>query len=434
MAFTPLQTIRARSGAARVFLAALFAAGFLSSCRPIVDLPVLSTINGLDHKYYVDEKHYGKIFQTIWTGINNNYVFWELEPLEYWDQVWDTYKPKFDRLGTGGADDALAIQYFREMFEPLKEGHLRLEMFQGSAPEPAYELRPGRDRVDARFNGTGDDRNPFLAFSGFSYYQTLVPPTVRPAGGINIREVQSVPNYTGAAVKGKINLGDGTYIAYFYFNQFSFSNGTGSPGAAAYRAFLAGFVDNPGCRGLIFDVRGNTGGNAKDIALLLGPLLSDNLTVAHIRYKKGEGRLNYLPWTPWVIEAAAPENRIVRAGELPIVALVNDYSASCAEILALALKTMPHGELVGTCTFGATGLRFGDSPIVLSGGSFNVVAGNTEWRITEAGFQTRGPDFTNYEAAGIEPAFIVPFSQSDFAAGNDAQLEKAMLLIQERGR
>ena len=198
---------------------------------------------------------------------------------------------------------------------------------------------------------------------------------------------------------------------------------------AAYRAFVSALVDNPLCRGLIFDLRGNTGGNAKDLSLLLERLLPGDLTVAHIRYKKGEGRLNYLPWAPWILKAASPADRITRAGELPIVALINDYSASCAEILALALKIMPNGILVGTRTFGATGLRFGDSPIVLSGGSFNVVAGNTEWRITEAGFQTRGPDFTNYEAVGIEPDFIVPFSKNDFIAGHDAQLEKAVDLI-----
>jgi C-terminal processing protease CtpA/Prc len=119
--------------------------------------------------------------------------------------------------------------------------------------------------------------------------------------------------------------------------------------------------------------------------------------------------------------------------DVPVVALVNDYSVSAGEVVPMAIRAMPKGHIIGTQTFGAMGGRYGDvSPAVANGGSFENRSSISLWyQVTQAGFQTKGADGASYEGVGIMPDEIVAFDWAEFygngaGSGRDRQLLAAI--------
>ena len=92
-----------------------------------------------------------------------------------------------------------------------------------------------------------------------------------------------------------------------------------------------------GMKGLIIDLRGNPGGTLSSVVEISRMLLPEGLIV-YMEDKKGE-REEY---------ACDGKHQL----EVPLVVLINENSASAAEILAGAIKDYGIGTLVGTTTFG----------------------------------------------------------------------------------
>jgi hypothetical protein len=429
-------------------LAALYA-----GCRQDIDLIPINEKDGLEdfRTYITTSDSYSAIFKAFWQGMNENYVFWDVEPTGYWDDMWNTYKPKFDALGkweyAGTQNAETARDYIAEMVAPLKDGHLSIE-FDGSVlSENKRLIDAARDRVDVRYplvNGKPPNNSPREAFawnnwlgeesasnkSNWNYFVNLIRPNYAiPGSGNGVR----VGNFHIAIAK--IDTGPDPsvstqdYIIYLGFNMFFITENLGVTDnqehkivALVLEQYLDAVLDE-NCKGVIYDLRGNSGGANTDIPLLLSPLLTKDLHFAYTRTKKGANRLNYMPWAPYIIKAT-PESgpRAVNAGDIPIVALINDYSISCGELMPLAIKSMPHGYLIGTTTWGATGPRWGDtSPSATHDGSFT---GNKLWvNVIEAGWQTKGLNFESYEGIGIKPNEEIEFDWNEFRnGGKDRQL------------
>ena len=161
-------------------------------------------------------------------------------------------------------------------------------------------------------------------------------------------------------VKGKILHSDGGDIAYLSFNYTflpDFLNCTmNEVGSTAANDFMNDFLSeaffyDPNVKGIIIDVRGNTGGRQESIGYLLGRLIDTPLTYGYARYKAGEGRLDYTPWTPIQLMPAPVGKR--RLDNIPIVLIVNSGSLSSAEFLTMAVKALPNGTVVGERTNGS---------------------------------------------------------------------------------
>jgi C-terminal processing protease CtpA/Prc len=182
-------------------------------------------------------------------------------------------------------------------------------------------------------------------------------------------------------------------------------------------------------------LRGNFGGAARDVDLLLNRLIHQPLLFAYTRYKNGLNRLDYKPWIPWYINPhPVPAERV--QNDIPVVALVNDYSISCGEFAPMAIRAMPKGYLIGTQTFGAAGPRLGDvSPAAANGGSFENRSSASLWSpMTQAGWQTKCADGASYEGVGIRPDEVVEFDWAEFygdgaGSGRDRQLLTAICHI-----
>ena len=157
-------------------------------------------------------------------------------------------------------------------------------------------------------------------------------------------------------------------------------------------------------KGLIIDLRGNTGGLLTN-AIIIANLFIGNGKIVSIVSKNGKKNdINAQMNVPVITK--------------PTVVLVDGASASASEILSGALKDNKKAVLVGTKTFGK-GLVQQIVPL----------PNETGINITIAKYLT--PNGSDINKKGIEPDYKVEYTLSDFKKHNDTQLKKAECLINE---
>lgn len=109
---------------------------------------------------YLDDGTWSGIFEGYWHGMNENYVFWDVDGTD-WDRVYSEYLPKFQALGKYDDDDGkneTAARYFYDISCNLSDGHygftlhLDDQMFSGGAD---FTVMPGFNRL-AKANGYSD--------------------------------------------------------------------------------------------------------------------------------------------------------------------------------------------------------------------------------------------------------------------------------------
>jgi hypothetical protein len=77
---------------------------------------------------------YTEIFEAFWNGMNTNYMFWDIEKVN-WDNMYKTYKSRFEYLDQQKSDPKSAekaVQYLVDMTKDLADSHLSLT-FNGIA-------------------------------------------------------------------------------------------------------------------------------------------------------------------------------------------------------------------------------------------------------------------------------------------------------------
>ena len=105
--------------------------------------------------------------------------------------------------------------------------------------------------------------------------------------------------------------------------------------------------------------------------------------------------------------------------DIPVVVLVNKYSASASEILSGAIKDYGIGTLVGTTTYG--------KGIVQR--IFDLKDG-TAIKLTVSNYYT--PNGSDIHGVGIEPDIEVEFDADAYAEDKtDNQLDKAVEVLKE---
>ena len=158
-----------------------------------------------------------------------------------------------------------------------------------------------------------------------------------------------------------------------------------------------------GMKGLIIDLRGNPGGSVTSVCAVAEHLLPEGL-IFYMEDKDGNR-------TEYTCEGAD--------FDLPLVVLVNEYSASAAEILSGAIKDSGIGKLVGKKTFGKGIVQ---DVISLQDGS--------AIKLTIANYYTRGGN--DIHLKGIEPDVEVELDADAYLEDKtDTQLDKAVEMILE---
>jgi tricorn protease len=153
---------------------------------------------------------------------------------------------------------------------------------------------------------------------------------------------------------------------------------------------------------LIIDVRFNGGGRIHDELLSI--------------LKRRLYALEQYRGTP-------PFTQPFQVWQKPTVVLINEFSASDAEIFPKAFRDLGLGKLVGVPTYGG----------VIGTYNVTLIDGTTFFRVPVTGWRTL--DGVNLENYGVKPDFLVEHSPEDNANENDLQLKTAVdLLLKELGK
>lgn len=187
-----------------------------------------------------------------------------------------------------------------------------------------------------------------------------------------------------------------------YISIRSFKENTPEQFQTLYQEML-----DSGVEGFVFDVRNNGGGLVNSLEKVLDPLLPEG-TIAIATYRDGT--------TQTLVESDA------ESCELPMVVLVNENTASAAELFAASLHDFEKAELVGTTTFGKGIMQ--NTSSMPSGGALTL---------TVATYQTTRGEY--YHQVGITPDVEVQPGEEalDYEApdpNNDPQLAAALEQLQ----
>jgi len=357
---------------------------------------------------------FSEVFDSFWTGMNNNYVFWDIDPTD-WDQVYRTYKPKFANLKMEDSTDVkLSFKYFKEMTAGLVDGHYSIQFnspyLRDSLIDPGY----ARHMKSPDFHLYDIDSNFF--------FNTILDKRIGKANGMGVRLDTSSTFSPVRMVAGKINKD----ILYLYFSDCAVKINYENDMAKKLLDYFFTEIKQSDLRGIILDVRGNGGGNTEDVNFLLGHLTDRPYVFARSRGKGGIGRLDYTGW----IDVSVQPTKDAKAFNKPIIILADQSTGSAAESTVMAVRAFPGGKgrFVGERTIGAHGPRLGSLPL-------SVISNSGPFRFDMAksfgmGAQEfRYIDGKNTEGIGITPDVEVKYNKAALDRGEDPQLDKAISLI-----
>jgi carboxyl-terminal processing protease len=154
-------------------------------------------------------------------------------------------------------------------------------------------------------------------------------------------------------------------------------------------------------KALVIDLRGNYGGlfsNAVEIA----DMFLDNGDIVSIVNRERDRRAY----------TAHPGSITQKS----VVVLIDGGSASASEILAGALKDNHRATLIGSQSFGKGLVQ-----------KINTLSNNSGMNITISKYLT--PNGTDINKKGIEPNIKVPFTEADYLAQRDPQLNRAVQFL-----
>jgi hypothetical protein len=404
---------------------------------------------------------FASVFESFWTGMNNNYVFWDVDPTD-WDAVYDKYQPKFALLNIDSLSDKIkAYEYLTEMTANLVDGHYVIQInedFLKYSNGRQIAINPAATRHENEPDyHTDDNLNQYRFWGTFAnkYLRDDYQKGIAEVSKGNILQVLS-----GKVADTEKN------ILYFHFSGFNFwgyfsalanyGSVRDSVNPAAHFVsitdLLADFftaLEDHSLDGVVIDLRANGGGYNDDLNWLYGSkLVGKPFTIGSFRNKAGEGRLDYSTKVPFVV---APLEEVCSAKELaifptgfaattthpvtaPIVALADVNSVSNGEIMTMAISALPNGYFVGETTWGGHGSLMESAMMSYNGGQFSnnfLSLVYTPYRIFAY------TDGVVYEGKGFSPAnaprgYEVKYDSAAFAAGNDPQLEKAIEVITQQ--
>lgn len=186
-----------------------------------------------------------------------------------------------------------------------------------------------------------------------------------------------------------------------YLRLYQFVDHTGTD----VRDAIAGLLQQ-GMRALVLDLRGNSGGYLVELDRVLNTLLPRGLRV-YAQVRPG-GKVDVVRTTRSPLLPAT----------IPLIVLVDEGSASAAELLAAAIKENHRGTLVGAKTAGAV-----EASILhdLSDGSALSI---TAFRLT-TGMGVR------LEHTGVEPDVAAVLTATDLEVGVDRQFGTALQIARQ---
>ena len=154
--------------------------------------------------------------------------------------------------------------------------------------------------------------------------------------------------------------------------------------------------------GLVLDLRNNPGGLVSSVVKVASQFLDEGLVLYQI---DAQGRR-----TDWKVKSGG------KALDIPMVVLVNEFSASASEVLSGTLIDHGRATIIGTTTFGKGSVN-NLWPLGDGSGLYFTIA---RW-FTPSGVQIEG--------AGIDPDIV---QENPEDGSDDVQLDRAIEILQEQ--
>jgi carboxyl-terminal processing protease len=163
-------------------------------------------------------------------------------------------------------------------------------------------------------------------------------------------------------------------------------------------------AENP--KSMIIDLRGNGGGYIDGATYLAGEFLDEGQVVLYIKNREGKLQVQKV-------------NRKGRFTSIDLVLLVDEGTASAAEIFAGALQHYDRATVVGTQTYGKGTAQDVEKPVTWGGASIHITT--QKWLL---------PDkrWINHDDP-VYPDTEVKVNSEQLRKGEDSQLEEAKRLL-----
>lgn len=300
-------------------------------------------------------------FNTLWKVMDENYIYFPYKGIN-WDSLYKVYRPKVENQMT----DEELFNVMRDLIHELKDGHVsiysnfnvaRNDAFYADYPDNFNPAFVERQYLKGDYFTTGPLIHQFIDSIGYIYYESFV---------------------------NGVENDDLDYVLERFEN----------------------------CKGLILDLRGNTGGNLRNSYKLLGRFVPRKRMVGRSFMKNGKAHNAY---------SRATEMYAVPQGHYkftkPIVILTNRKCYSACNFFLGFMSTLPNVTIVGDRTGGGGGM-----PVTteLPNG----------WELHYTATYTELPDGFNIEH-GVPPDVSVNTGPQDELQGKDALIEKALELLRK---
>lgn len=302
-------------------------------------------------------------FEALWKIIDEHYCFFDYKQHEYgldWNAVYQKYRPRVDEHMSGEQ----LFEVLGNMLAELRDGHVNL----GTSYDYARYWNWHED-YPKNFSDTLERR-----YLGTDY---------RIAAGLRYRILDD-------------NIG---YVRYA-----SFSNPIGDGNIDEVLSYFAL------CRGIIIDIRNNSGGDLTYAEKLAARFTNERVLVGYLQHKTGKGHNDFSDPEPQYLD---PSSRL--RWHKPVCVLTNRSVFSSANEFTMYMKQLPLVKIVGDKTGGGAGLPF--SSVLPNGWSVRFSA----CPMYDANHQS-----TEF---GIEPDYQVSLTDEDFQHGEDTIIEFARQLI-----
>ncbi|MBI4692216.1 MAG: S41 family peptidase [Candidatus Terrybacteria bacterium] len=191
----------------------------------------------------------------------------------------------------------------------------------------------------------------------------------------------------------------------FIIKMYNFSGNSTNIFRNTLREFIFSGSDK-----LILDLRNNPGGYLESAVDIASWFLPVGKIVAREKFSSGEEK---------VFRSKGYDIFDSPAGELPMVVLVNEGSASASEILAGALQEHGVAKLVGIKTFGKGSVQ-----------ELIEITPDTSLKLTIARWLT--PNGKSISEQGLEPDIKIEITDKDIEANRDPQMEKAIEILRNQ--
>ena len=302
-------------------------------------------------------------FEALWRIIDQHYCFLDYKA-EAIGLDWNAIHTQYRKRISPDMNNSQLQEVLTEMLSELRDGHVNLYT---SADVSRY----WHWYEDYPRNWTQELRDRYL---GTDY---------KIAAGIRYRILED-------------NIG---YIVYE-----SFSNGVGEGNLDDVMYYLRA------CKGLIIDMRGNTGGVLTYAEMLSQRLTNERILVGYTQYKTGTGHSDFSQPKAEYIEPSAG----VR-WQKPVVVLQNRECYSACNIFIRNARACPCVTTLGDTSGGGSGMPFSSE---LPNG----------WAVRFSASPSLDKDMQHIEF-GIAPDVPCALDAADVAHGRDTLIERARELL-----